>query len=190
MKKKETLRYLLSLLLLSLILIIPGRVSAITIGELLGWDTPEEGYSDELDEPTSENFYESLEVDEDGVYDSSDEVCAYLVQYHHLPDNYMTKREARKKGWEGGALSQTVSGKCIGGDVFGNSEQILPEVDGRVYHECDIDTLGRKKRGIRRIIYSGDDDEGIWNIYYTEDHYETFTLLYGSDDFEGSHSEW
>ena len=61
-------------------------------------------------------------------------------------------------------------GKCIGGNHFGNYEGILP--DGN-YKECDIDTLGKKSRGAKRIIYS---DDG--RIYYTEDHYESFTQLY------------
>lgn len=180
MKKKHPFKSLLILFFLSLALIFPrGAVSAATIEELLGWSAPEE-----TSEPETEDFYESLEVEEDGVYDTRDEVCAYLVQYQHLPQNYMTKKEARKKGWEGGALNQTVKGRCIGGDMFGNYEEILPEEEDRIYHECDIETLGKKSRGAKRIIYSGDDEAGIWNIYYTEDHYETFTLLYGSDAWE------
>ena len=52
----------------------------------------------------------------------------------------------------------------------------MPEKDGRTYTECDIDTLGADKRGAKRIVFSND---GL--IYYTEDHYETFELLYGED---------
>ena len=37
--------------------------------------------------------------DEHGVYDSKDDVALYLHVYGHLPDNFMTKKEARKKGW-------------------------------------------------------------------------------------------
>ena len=129
-----------------------------------------------------EDYYKTLGLDEDASYDTKDEVCAYLVQFHRLPSNYMTKKEARKEGWEGGALNQVIPGKCIGGDFFGNYEGQLPEVDGREYHECDIDTLGRTGRGAKRIIYSGDDDNEEWNIYYTDDHYETFSLLWGQDE--------
>ena len=86
---------------------------------------------------------------------------------------YTTKKEAKKLGWEGGSLEKYAKGKCIGGDHFGNYEGILPSGN---YHECDIDTLGRKSRGAKRIIYS---DDG--RIYYTEDHYETFELLYGEE---------
>ena len=79
-------------------------------------------------------------------------------------------------GWEGGSLEPYAPGKCIGGSRFGNYEGILPEKDGRTYTECDIDTLGAEKRGGKRIVFSND---GL--IYYTEDHYETFELLYGED---------
>ncbi len=117
---------------------------------------------------------ENIDVpDENGVYDTKDEVALYLYTYHHLPSNFMTKKEARKLGWDGGALSQVVSGMCLGGDVYSNYEGVLPDIPGN-YYECDIDTLNRKKRGEKRIIWSDD-----WDIYYTEDHYETFEKLYG-----------
>lgn len=110
-------------------------------------------------------------IDENGIYDQKDDVALYLITYEHLPSNYMTKDEARKYGWEGGALSQVIEDKCIGGDVFGNYEGILPEED--TYYECDIDILGKTSRGAERIVWSDDFD-----VYYTEDHYETFELLY------------
>ena len=106
-------------------------------------------------------------IDENGIYDQKDDVALYLITYEHLPSNYMTKDEARKYGWEGGALSQVIEDKCIGGDVFGNYEGILPEED--TYYECDIDTLGKTSRGAERIVWSDD---------FAEDHYETFELLY------------
>ena len=191
-------------------------VQAVTIGELLGWNTEEDkkdgsdaqSYRDDSSRrdqekkggslsadgkdksgndgktKSSEVDYESLELEEDGTYDSKDEVCAYLIRYHRLPDNYMTKKEARKLGWEGGSLDRLIPGRSIGGDFFGNYEGTLPEKDGREYHECDIDTIGSSGRGPKRIIYSGDDDNEEWNIYYTDDHYESFTLLWGEDDYE------
>ncbi len=109
-------------------------------------------------------------LDEKGTYTTKEDVALYIHLYRRLPDNFITKKRARDLGWEGGYLEPFAPGKCIGGDYFGNFDGILP--DGN-YRECDIDTLGRKKRGAKRIIYS---DRG--DIYYTEDHYETFTLLY------------
>ena len=43
---------------------------------------------------------------EDGSYDSRDDVALYLVTYRHLPDNYITKSEARALGWNGGGLEK------------------------------------------------------------------------------------
>lgn len=115
------------------------------------------------------------EIDEDGEYTSKDDVALYIHTYQKLPENFITKKEAQKLGWEGGPLEPYAPGKSIGGDRFGNYEGLLPEKKGRSYTECDIDTKGRA-RGAKRIVFSND---GL--IYYTDDHYESFTLLYGED---------
>ena len=112
-------------------------------------------------------------IDPDGHYTTKEDVALYLYTYGCLPDNFMTKDEARALGWEGGGLEAYAPGMCIGGDHFGNYEGLLPE--DRDYTECDIDTLGRNSRGAKRIVFS---DDGL--IYYTEDHYESFELLYGA----------
>ena len=112
--------------------------------------------------------------DEDGSYTTKEDVLAYLIAYGHLPPNFITKNEARAAGWEGGSLERYCPGKCIGGDRFGNREGLLPSAKGRVWTECDINTLGKKSRGAERMVFSND---GL--IYYTGDHYESFELLYG-----------
>ena len=84
--------------------------------------------------------------------------------------------EAQALGWSGGSLEPYAPGRCIGGGRFGNYEGLLPEKEGRVYTECDIDTLGADSRGAKRIVFSND---GL--IYYTADHYQTFELLYGEE---------
>ena len=116
------------------------------------------------------------ELLQDGVYDSKEDVALYLQLYGSLPENYITKQEAEELGWEGGSLEPYAPGKCIGGNRFGNYEGLLPEKEGRTYQECDIDTLGAGSRGAKRIVFSND---GL--IYYTEDHYESFELLYGEE---------
>ena len=120
---------------------------------------------------------EELQIDENGAYTTKQEVAFYIYTYGHLPSNFITKKEAESLGWSGGSLEPYAPGKCIGGNRFGNYEGILPEKEGRQYTECDIDTLGAEKRGAKRIVFSND---GL--IYYTEDHYETFELLYGSEE--------
>ena len=135
--------------------------------------------STESEKETSEEPSESTTeapIDENGTYTSKDDVALYIHTYGHLPSNFVTKSEARKKGWEGGSLEDYFPGCSIGGDVFGNREGILPTRKGRTYYECDIDTKGKKSRGAKRIVFSND---GL--IYYTDDHYETFTLLYGEE---------
>lgn len=111
-------------------------------------------------------------IDADGSYTTKEDVALYIYTYGCLPNNFMTKDEARDLGWEGGGLEEYAPGMCIGGDHFGNYEGLLPE--DREYTECDIDTLGKDSRGAKRIIFS---ENGL--IYYTEDHYESFELLYG-----------
>jgi len=113
-------------------------------------------------------------LDEDGSYTSKEDVALYIYTYGKLPENFITKNAARKLGWEGGSLEKFAPGKCIGGDKFGNYEGLLPDAPGRKWTECDIDTLGAKSRGAKRIVFSND---GL--IYYTDDHYESFELLYG-----------
>ena len=113
---------------------------------------------------------------EDGTYSSRDDVALYIHTYGHLPGNFITKKEARELGWSGGSVEEYAPGKCIGGDHFGNYEGLLPEKSGRSYTECDIDTLGADSRGAKRIVFSND---GL--IYYTEDHYKSFELLYGEE---------
>ncbi len=112
-------------------------------------------------------------LDKNGWYSSKDEVALYIHLYGKLPGNFITKAEAQKLGWTGGGLDKYAKGKSIGGDSFGNFEGRLPKAKGRKYTECDIDTAGAKSRGAKRIVFSND---GL--IFYTDDHYETFTQLY------------
>lgn len=109
-----------------------------------------------------------------GSYTSKDEVALYLHSYGTLPRNFITKKEALELGWDNTVnyVGDVAKGMSIGGDRFGNFEGKLPKEKGRQYYECDIDYSG-KKRGSKRIVYSND---GL--IYYTDDHYNSFTLLY------------
>ena len=124
-----------------------------------------------------EAITETAAISESGTYSSREEVADYLHQFGHLPSNYLTKKEAQELGWVAskGNLWQVAPGMSIGGDRFGNREGLLPKASGRTYYECDIDFDG-SCRNAKRIVYSND---GL--IYYTEDHYESFQLLYGEE---------
>lgn len=116
-------------------------------------------------------------IAEDGSYTSKDEVALYIHTYGHLPENYITKDEAYDLGWKSeGTLDEVAPGMSIGGDYYGNYEGVLPDEPGREYHECDIDYESGNRNG-KRIVYSNDG-----NIYYTEDHYNSFEHLYGDDE--------
>ncbi len=137
-----------------------------------GWDNGSASEGNRPDGKTSEG---NDLVDEEGWYTSKEEVALYIHLYNCLPDNYVTKKEAEEAGWSGGNVERyTGEGTAIGGSRFGNREGLLPKEQGRVYTECDIDTVGENSRGAKRIVFSND---GL--IYYTDDHYESFELLYG-----------
>lgn len=99
-----------------------------------------------------------------------DEVAQYLKHHKQLPDNFITKAQARRLGWDPGKgnLHEVAPGKSIGGDVFQNREGKLPRKQGRVWYEADIHYKSGR-RGDDRILFSND---GL--IYKTEDHYKTF----------------
>jgi hypothetical protein len=138
-----------------------------------GNDFEEDKIEESSDEDTSEND-ESSFLDEDGRYTDPYEVAEYIFTYNKLPVNFITKKEAAEAGWDSdkGNLWEVTDEMSIGGDYFGNREGKLPKKDGRKWFECDVNYSGGY-RGEERIVYSND---GL--IYYTDDHYETFTRLY------------
>ena len=118
---------------------------------------------------TEEYIQADLPLEGEYYYDLEN-VVLYLDTYGELPDNYITKNEARKLGWEGGTPERFLEGAAIGGDYFGNREGLLPDGD---YTECDLNTNGKDSRGAERLVFS---DDG--HYYHTEDHYESFTEVW------------
>ena len=112
--------------------------------------------------PTTRPTGGGAAIDENGIYDSKEDVALYIHTYGKLPKNYFPKSEFNKKD----------KYQCCGGDRFYNKEGRLP--NGETYYECDIDTYGITSRGAKRLVWT---KSGI--VYYTGDHYETFTQLYG-----------
>lgn len=120
-------------------------------------------------------YAQNIVLPEDGSFYSKDNVALYIHTYGKLPKNFIKKSEWEKLGTDSSPYKQT-DALVIGGDRFYNREGLLPKKSGRTYTECDIDTLNKKSRGAKRIVFSND---GL--IYYTADHYETFELLYGEE---------
>lgn len=97
-------------------------------------------------------------------------VVSYVKVNGKLPDYYITKKEARDKGWIAveGNLCNVLPGKAIGGDIFTNREGNLPEKPGRKWFEADLNyNCGR--RNADRLLFSSD---GL--VFVTHDHYKTF----------------
>lgn len=112
--------------------------------------------------------HQTVSIHEDGFYYEVEDVAAYIHLYEDLPDNYITKEEARDMGW-----STADDTWVVGGDPFGNYEGLLPDHPGRQYYEADIQAGYTHHRGPERLIFS---DDGL--IYYTDNHYDSFERLY------------
>lgn len=150
-----------------------SNVEAIVqqISEIQNEEISDQNLNEQKDNFSTEKTQHSKNIilEENKYYYSKDDVALYIHTYNRLPKNFITKKEARSLGWEGGSVEKFAQGKCIGGDRFYNNEEILPVKSGRTYTECDIDTLGKNSRGAKRIVFSND---GL--IFYTENHYESF----------------
>ncbi len=111
----------------------------------------------------------------DQQYDSFEDVRDYLITYHCLPSNYMDKGTAVDLKFKKGRVE--INGASIpvsiGGDDYANWDSRLPSFETK-YYECDIDSLGDKKRGGQRLVYS--DDYSM--IFYTDSHYSFFDPVY------------
>lgn len=112
-------------------------------------------------------------VTKNGSYSTMEEVAVYLATYGKLPGNFITKNKAADRGWDSraGNLDEVAPGCSIGGDRFGNYEKQLPDKRGRKWTECDINFDGGYRNG-ERVVFSND---GL--IYYTNDHYQSFTQV-------------
>ncbi|TWP25121.1 ribonuclease [Apibacter muscae] len=97
-------------------------------------------------------------------------VIPYIKSKHRLPDYYITKNKAREMGWNAnqGNLCSKIPGKIIGGDLFKNRENLLPNKKGRVWFEADLN-YNCGSRGKDRVIFSND---GL--IFVTYNHYKSF----------------
>ncbi|MFF3206962.1 ribonuclease domain-containing protein [Streptomyces sp. NPDC002962] len=58
------------------------------------------------------------------------------------------------------------------GAVFGNFEGLLPAHERGHYREHTVETPGSRDRGARRVVTGR-----VGEIYYTDDHYDTFRAV-------------
>ena len=109
-------------------------------------------------------------------YTTKDEVAKFICNNGYLPSNYVSKKEGirlyeRKTGrtFESWNFNpQRKLGVMIGGDRFENRDGKLPSDS---YKEADVDYF-ENNRGRNRLVYAKN-----CNIYYSDDHYNSFTKL-------------
>ena len=152
-------------------------------GESYETETSEESLQDFTSQPDTTYSVSEAEIIsetdnsiilESGSYTTPEDVAEYIHTFGTLPHNFITKDDAIALGWDKskGNLWEVAEGMSIGGDRFGNYEGLLPDSEGRIWTECDVNYQGGF-RGAERIIFSND---GL--IFYTNDHYQTFEQLY------------
>ncbi len=93
-----------------------------------------------------------------------------LKHYNKLPDYYITRKEAKNKGWNPkiGNFKRVCPTKMISGGVYYNDNNHLPVKKDRIWYEADINyKVGYRNN--QRIVWSND---GL--IFVTFDHYKTF----------------
>ena len=124
--------------------------------------SPEKNNSEKSSSNSSGN---NSEIDEL----TAEKLVVDFVQTHKkLPEYYLTKGEARNKGWVAskGNLCDVLPGRAIGGDKFSNREKTLPT--GAQYIEADVNyTCGR--RNADRIVFTKNGE-----VWLTKNHYKSF----------------
>ena len=124
--------------------------------------TRNESFNDNQERNSSESSGNIDELTEEKM------VIDYVKANRKLPDYYITKGEARSRGWiaSEGNLCDVLPGRAIGGDKFSNREKTLPT--GAQYFEADVNyNCGR--RNADRIVFTKNGD-----VWLTHDHYKSF----------------
>ena len=121
-------------------------------------------------------FINTHRVELKSSYMNKEDVALYLMQYHELPPNYITKDGA------GYMERHDISGEgmVVGGDTHINTGQFseFGLSGSERLRECDIISPGYEvfgKRGTYRLVYTCN-TENV-RVFYTEDHYETYIEL-------------
>lgn len=124
-----------------------------------------------ISKDASRNSSEITETSFSGNIDELTEenkVIDYVKANLKLPDYYMTKSAARKKGWvpSKGNLCDVLPERAIGGDQFSNREKQLP--NNEQYFEADVN-YNCGNRNADRIVFTKTGE-----VYLTKNHYKSF----------------
>lgn len=114
------------------------------------------------------------------TYTEKEDVALYIMQHHELPSNYITHygyTHYGRKYYKNNNIETT--GFRIGGDTHYYDSALSSFGVGSVQSlkECDIYVEGYSltNRGKSRLVYTCNTDKA--RVFYTTDHYGTFTEL-------------
>lgn len=121
-------------------------------------------------------FITTRRMDIDSHYFDKEDVALYLMQYHELPSNFITKYGYDYAGKGGLVKSYNV----IGGDTHINKGQLRDfNVDTSAnLKECDIVDKNyqiESIRGKQRLVYTCNTNNV--RVFYTNDHYANFVEI-------------
>lgn len=107
-------------------------------------------------------------VSKNSSYSNKNQVALYLYKYNELPINYITKNQVVNPG------IQPDDGLYIGGDIHEYCGEIVKYTVNVSLRECDLSyNTNTTARGTNRLVYTTDYSE----IFYTSDHYQSFTKI-------------
>lgn len=93
----------------------------------------------------------------------------WLKYEEQLPGYYITEDALKNTGWRRGkSPAKFAPGKMPAMGIYENKNGHLPNAQGRVWYEADLNYYGGHRNG-HRILWSND---GL--IFVTYDHYRTF----------------
>ncbi len=125
---------------------------------------------EQFDNQSETKFDTEKSSEQNSIEELSNEtkVISFVKSNHQLPNYYITKSEAKSKGWNPskGNLCDVLPGKAIGGDKFSNREKQLPK--GEQYYEADVN-YNCGNRGADRIVFTKNGD-----VWLTKNHYKSF----------------
>ena len=156
----------------TLISVVAGAILGIVILYLFSNYKIEKNNPSEKDhtEIVLDKDFQILEETENPIASLTKEesVISYVRSNHKLPDFYITKSEAKNRGWiaSKGNLCDVVPGKAIGGDRFSNREKSLPK--GEQYFEADVN-YHCGNRGEHRIVFTKNGE-----VWLSKNHYKNF----------------
>ena len=104
-----------------------------------------------------------------GTKDGQNGADYWMKYFNDLPMYYITEDELVTLGWKWGKPPvKFAPGKMAKMGIYGNDDNHLPQIPGRIWYEADINYYSGR-RNEHRLLWSND---GL--LFVTYNHYGTF----------------